>query len=88
MEFEENFQAAREVIGIFERISRAQFNLDKSTIMPMYDEKTPECFSRTGCKVARPDKIMVFLGFPIGVKILPSKEVEFLMDKVRNSVNH
>lgn len=52
MEFEENFQEAWKVIGIFEHILGARLNLDKSTIVLMYDGKNPKWFLRTGCKIA------------------------------------
>lgn len=42
----------------------------------------------TGCKIAQLEEIISFLGCLIGVKIPPSKEAEFLMDKVRKRVFH
>lgn len=50
--FEESFQAAREAIAIYERISGDRLNLDKSTIVPMHDGDVPDWFSWTGYKVA------------------------------------
>lgn len=88
LETKENFQAAREVVSIYERISGAHLNIDKSTIVPMHDRETLAWYTTTGCKVARPGEIISFLGCPIGVKISALKEVEFLMDKVHKRVNH
>lgn len=54
---EENFKEAREVIVVYERISRARLNLEKSIIMPLEDDLYPDWFARIGCKVAQPGEV-------------------------------
>lgn len=54
-------------MSIYERISGVKLNLAKSTIIPMDDGVVPAWYGQTDCHVARPTKIIVFLGCPIGV---------------------
>lgn len=85
---EDNFRMAREAIAIYEWISRAKLNLEKSTIVPLAEDECPDWFAQIGCRVAQLGEVLSLLGYLVGVKLMASKEAEFLMDKVRKRVNH
>lgn len=63
---EQIFQVAIEVIDIYERISSAWLNLEKSTIVPLDKESLPDWYSNTRCKVARLREVLTYLGCPMG----------------------
>lgn len=84
----DNFRATKEAIAVYEQISRAKLNLEKSTIVPLIRDEFLDWFSRTGCRVAQSSEVLSLLGCPIGVKLTTSKEGEFVLDKVRKRVNH
>lgn len=84
----ENFMETRAIIAVYERISGVRLNLEKSTIVPLEDDLCPDWFFWIGCKISQPREVLTFLGCPIGVKLMASKEAEFFMDKVSKWINH
>lgn len=81
---EENFASAMEVVTAYERISGARLNLEKSTIVQLDDSLEPPWLRQTGCKVAEPDEVIVYLGSPIGYRLSANREMAFVLGKVRN----
>lgn len=45
-----------------------------------------EWLSGTGCRIAKSGKIAVYLGCPIGYKVRPSQEADFLLGKLRKKL--
>lgn len=85
---EENFGEARATIGVFERISKAKLNLEKSAIVMMDESPPPPWIFLIGCKVAQPGEVYKYLGSPIGVHVSTTMEAEFLLGKVMKRVSH
>lgn len=87
---EAEFNCARLVIQHYERISRAQLNIHKSKIIPLFlpDGKSMYWMVRTGCQIAGEGEIIEYLGCPIGHKIKPSHEANFVVKKLRNRLCH
>lgn len=85
---EENFLAAREVLCLYEKISGAKLNMDKTTLMVTDDLPAPAWLASTGCKAAQPGEVVRYLGSPIGVQISIATETEYLLGKVRKRIRH
>lgn len=85
---ENEFQQAREVIAIFEDISGALLNVGKSVMVPIFlpESQYPDWMDSVGCVVAKPGEVQEYLGCPIGYRISPQNEVNFLMDKLRKKL--
>lgn len=82
------FGRARATIIVFERISGAKVNMEKSTIVMMDKNPSPDWIMHIGCKVAQPGEVHKYLCSPIGVRVSASDEAEFLIGKVRKWVSH
>lgn len=54
---EENFMQAREALSLFEKISRAKLNMEKSTLVPIDDFPQPDWLTTTGCKITQPGEV-------------------------------
>lgn len=78
------FRTALEVIEVFEIILGARLNLEKSTILHLDEGSQPGWFSNLVVKL----HVFELSWLPYGVRIYPTKEVEFLLDKVRKQVFH
>lgn len=86
---EGEFKAARDVIQHFERISGAALNLSKSLIIPIYftDGIFPTWLKDTGCKISQVGEICEYLGCPIGYRVTPAQEVDYLVNKLRKKLS-
>ncbi|KAL3680315.1 hypothetical protein R1sor_023271 [Riccia sorocarpa] len=78
----ENLRTLQETIGIYEAISGARLNLEKSTIIPVAMENIPNWLQYSGCYVAKEGEVIKYLGFPIGWKVSEAQQSNFLISKV------
>lgn len=85
---EETFAAAMEVISVYERISRAKLNLEKSIIIQLDYSPLLAWVAGMGFRVAHPSEMIPYLGYPMVVWILSKQEAEFLVNKPRMHVRH
>lgn len=66
---EDNFVQAREALSLFEVISGARLNMEKSIVVPMDNSPPPDWLATTRCKIAQSGEVVRYLGSPIGVQI-------------------
>lgn len=76
------------MINTYEQISGAEINIEKSIIRQMGEFPKPEWLHRMGCKIVAPDKVVIYLGSPIGTKLSTSRETKFLVEKFKKHLNH
>jgi hypothetical protein len=80
---EDNYRAVMEWISIFERISGAKVNLDKSNLVQLDSGPQLEWFQRAGCQITGDGVVMKNLGCSFGRKITAQQEIDFVLDKLR-----
>lgn len=51
-----------EIVHVFERISGARLNFEKSTIVSLDDDPPQPWIINSGCKIARPREVLLYLG--------------------------
>jgi hypothetical protein len=86
---EDNFHTAvMDCLHIFERISGARVNLDKSTIVQLDSRMQPAWFSLAGCKIAASGQVLKYLGCQFGRNLTQQQEVNFVLEKVRKHLRH
>lgn len=85
---EADFLAAKEVIQKFERIFGAHLNLEKSVLINLNPSSSHDLFEWSGCRIAQSRDIFTYIGSPIGVNIMPSQILDFLLGKVKKCLSH
>ncbi|KAL2643350.1 hypothetical protein R1flu_010937 [Riccia fluitans] len=61
-----NFRSLQQTISMYEKISGAKLNLEKSTVIPVGMASTPQWLRAMGCYIAREGEPIWYLGYPIG----------------------
>ena len=85
---EQNFRAIMECLSLYERISGAKINLDKSTLLQLDSGPEPDWFVRASCSIAAPGQPIKYLGCPVGKSITPTQELNFVLDKLIARLRH
>lgn len=85
---EENFWKATSLIAIYERISSAQLNLEKSVLIQLHVGPAEEWYSHSRCQVSTRGNIFKYLGCSVGFDLGPDKILRFLMDNVCKNICH
>lgn len=80
--FEENYRKISSLVSLYERISRALLNLNKSMLIQLNNGPSLGWFNCVGCRVVLRGEVIKYLGCPIGFNIPPSKILCFLLDIV------
>jgi hypothetical protein len=76
---EENFQAIMRYIQVFETISGARINLEKSVLVQLDAGPEPDWFRRAGCTIARDRQVLKYLGCPVGKSFSSMQEVNYVL---------
>ncbi|KAL3681085.1 hypothetical protein R1sor_024041 [Riccia sorocarpa] len=84
---EEDFDELHNAIRLYERISGAKLNLQKSTVIPWAQDTIPTWLLGKGCKVARRGELIRYLGFPVGWGISEEDQKAFLLAKLKRRLN-
>jgi hypothetical protein len=71
-----------ECMSIYEQISGAKVNLEKSTLVQLDSEPRPEWFSIAGCQIAEDLQVLKYLGCPFGRHITPRQEIDFVLQEL------
>lgn len=71
------------MVATYERISDARLNLTKSTIVQLGDSPKSPWLRTTDYKVVDVNEVIIYLESPTGHRLSASKEMEFLLRKVR-----
>lgn len=84
----DNFKAAMEVVSTYTRILGACLNLENLTIVQLDDSPEPTWLWKIDCKIAKPDKMIVYLGSPIEHRLSIIREMKFILGKVQKRLSH
>lgn len=84
----ENSRKATSLIAVYERISEAQLNLQKSLLIQLNVGPSPNWFPRASCRIAVWGEVFKYLRCPVGFDLGPNKILCFLMDNVRKKFRH
>ncbi|KAL3678477.1 hypothetical protein R1sor_021433 [Riccia sorocarpa] len=84
---EDDFEELHNAIRLYERISGAKLNLQKSTVIPWGMETIPDWLINKGCKIAQKGETVRYLDFPVGWAISEEDQKMYLLNKVKKRLN-
>lgn len=82
------FAAVCSAVNKYECVSGAKLNIDKSVIIQLDNLEQPDWIERTSCRIAAKGEVVTYQGCPIGNRIRPTKETEFLLGKVKKRLRN
>ncbi|KAL3683477.1 hypothetical protein R1sor_001499 [Riccia sorocarpa] len=85
---EDDFEELHNAIHLYERISGAKLNLQKSTVIPWGMTEVPEWLLRKGCKIAQKKEVIRYLGFPVGWDVTEEDQIDYVLCKVKKRLSY
>ncbi|KAL3675715.1 hypothetical protein R1sor_025663 [Riccia sorocarpa] len=85
---EEVFTHTMNALETFEMASSARLNLQKTTVIPMFDGPTPHRLTRTGCQVASTEDRFQYLGILHGVDIVDDEIMADIQIRYAQRLKH
>ncbi|KAL3695212.1 hypothetical protein R1sor_009288 [Riccia sorocarpa] len=81
------FQHTMDTLAEFEKASGARLNLQKTTVIPLFDGPVPDWLSQTDCQIATTEDRFRYLGILTGVDVLDQEITEDIRTKGGYFVN-
>ncbi|KAL3689125.1 hypothetical protein R1sor_015434 [Riccia sorocarpa] len=85
---QEDYDELQDAIRVYELISGAKLNINKSTIIPIGMSVIPEWLRNTGCHIAAKGELIRYLGFPIGWGVSAEDQKDFVLGKLKRKLKH
>ncbi|KAL2628550.1 hypothetical protein R1flu_013236 [Riccia fluitans] len=83
-----NFKTLQQTINMYEKISGAKLNLEKSTVIPIGMTSTPQWLCTSGCYIAREGEPVRYLGYPIGRRVPGSQLLNYIAGKFEQKLGN
>ncbi|KAL3693857.1 hypothetical protein R1sor_007508 [Riccia sorocarpa] len=79
----QNFNELQDAVQLYEDISGAKMNMSKTTVILVAMDSSPTWLTAHGCYIAREGEVIRYLGFPIGWKVKPTQQSDYVLAKVQ-----
>ncbi|KAL3686848.1 hypothetical protein R1sor_013157 [Riccia sorocarpa] len=79
----QNFNELQDAVQLYEDISGVKMNMSKTTVIPVAMDSSPTWLTAHGCYIAREGEVIRYLGFPIGWKVKPTEQSDYVLAKVQ-----
>ncbi|KAL3683713.1 hypothetical protein R1sor_001735 [Riccia sorocarpa] len=84
----ETFQQTMNTLAEFEKASGARLNLQKTTVIPLFEGAVPAWLTETGCQIATTEDRFRYLGVLTGVDVLDQEITEDIRTKYHKRLHH
>ncbi|KAL3676486.1 hypothetical protein R1sor_026434 [Riccia sorocarpa] len=84
----QEFRRTMDILTVFEKASGAKLNMQKTTVIPLFNTPIPEWLQRTGCQVATMVDRYRYLGVLTGIDIMDEEITKDLQDKYQAKLTH
>ncbi|KAL3701937.1 hypothetical protein R1sor_019959 [Riccia sorocarpa] len=84
----ENFAELQTAIHLYEEISGARLNIEKSTIIPIATKRTPDWMNRLDCYIAREGEVIRYLGHPVGWNVKENQKCDYIIGKLQKRLGN